>query len=80
MASSLLCFCFNALISSTFKYAQGFVEVEIALPICIGTLIGANVGATLNGRFPSSWMKLAFGTVFCVVSLKYFFSFFGVQA
>lgn len=78
MASSLVCFCFNALISSTFKYAQGFVEVQLAVPVCIGTLVGANLGAIVNSRSPSGWMKLAFGLVFCVVSLKYFFSFFGV--
>jgi len=78
VAASLTCFCVNAFISSAFKYSQGFVDLNLALPICFGTLIGANIGAVLNKRFPSSALKLIFGLVFTYVSLKFLFSFFGV--
>ena len=71
VASSLTSFCANALISSSFKLAQGFVDVGVALPICVGTLFGSNVGALLNKRFPNKTVKLIFGLVFSYVSLKF---------
>ncbi len=79
MASSLMCFSFNAFISSTFKFAQGFIDLRIALPICLGTLIGANLGAMLNKRFPSTTIKTVFGLVFLYISAKFILFFFGVQ-
>ena len=78
MASSLTCFSFNALISSIFKLAQGFMNLEIALPVCIGTLIGANLGAILNKRSAPYALKLILGVIFLYVSLKFILSFFGV--
>lgn len=79
VASSLTCFCFNAFISSAFKLAQGFIELNVALPICLGTLVGANFGAMLNRRFPPGAIKILFGLVFSYVSLKFMLSFFGVK-
>ena len=79
VAASLTCFCFNALISSGFKFAQGYVDPNVAFPICLGTLIGANLGAILNKRFAASSIKLAFGLVFSYVSLKFILSSFGVS-
>jgi uncharacterized membrane protein YfcA len=78
MAASLACFCFDALISSAFKLAQGFMDPKVVLPICLGTLIGANLGAILNQRLSSSAVKLLFGLVFFYVSLKFVFLFFAV--
>ncbi|MBW2261795.1 MAG: sulfite exporter TauE/SafE family protein [Deltaproteobacteria bacterium] len=75
MAASLLCFCFNALISSAFKLAQGFMDVGVALPICLGTLLGANLGAVLNRRFSLRKLKLLFGLVFGLISLRFICSF-----
>ncbi len=75
MASSLTCFSVNALISSGFKYAQGFIELNVALPICLGTLLGATLGARLNNRFSSGALRLACGLVFSYVSLKFILSF-----
>jgi uncharacterized membrane protein YfcA len=71
VASSLTSFCANALVSSTFKLAQGFINLEVALPICIGTLVGSNFGAVLNRHFPNNTVKLIFGLVFSYVSLKF---------
>lgn len=79
MGSSLACFAANAFCSSVLKASQGFVSVEVVIPICIGTLIGSNIGATLNRRFPSALLKLIFGLVFTYVSLKFILSFFGVK-
>jgi uncharacterized membrane protein YfcA len=78
-AASLVCFCVNAFISSVLKSAHGFVDLEVALPMCIGTLIGANLGALLNKRFRSGTIKLLFGLTFSYVSLKFVFSFFQVR-
>ena len=75
MASSLTCFSVNALISSGFKYGQGFIDLNIALPICLGTLLGANLGARLNKSLSSGALKLIFGLVFSYVSLKFILSF-----
>jgi uncharacterized membrane protein YfcA len=74
-ACSLVCFCFNALISSTFKLAQGFVDLQVALPICVGTLVGANLGAILNKRFAPRIVKLLFGLAFSYIALKFVLSF-----
>lgn len=79
VASSLSSFCANAFISSAFKFSQGFIELEVALPICAGTLLGSNLGALLNKKFPSNTVKLIFGLVFTYVSLKFILSFFQVR-
>ncbi len=71
MGCSLACFCCNALASATFKAAQGYVTWAVAIPICAGTLVGANAGAVLNKRFPSSVIKLLFGVLFAYVALKF---------
>jgi len=51
--------------------------LKVALPLCIGTLIGSNIGAILNKRFSSAVLKIMFGMVFLYVSFKYVFLFFG---
>jgi uncharacterized membrane protein YfcA len=71
IAVSLMCFCLNALISSSLKLAQGYIDLERALPVCLGTLIGANIGVLLNGRFSSDVIKLVFGVVFGFIALKF---------
>lgn len=75
MASSLTCFSANAFISSLFKYGQGFVDLGVALPICFGTLLGANLGAKLNKYFSSKVLRLLFGFLFLYVSSKFILSF-----
>ena len=75
VAASLACFCINAFISSTFKLAQGFICLEVVVPICIGTLLGSNLGAILNRRFSSGLVKLLFGLVFGSVAVKFILSF-----
>ncbi|UCF04048.1 MAG: sulfite exporter TauE/SafE family protein [bacterium] len=78
MGSSLACFAANAFCSSLLKVSQDYVVLETAVPICLGTLIGSNIGARLNKQFPSTALKLIFGIVFTYVSLKFILSYFGV--
>jgi len=71
IGSSLACFSLNAFVSSVFKLFQGFVQIEVLLPLCVGTLFGSQLGASLNGRFSSPLLKGAFGVFFGYVAFKY---------
>ena len=62
-----------------FKLSQGFVSLEAAGPACVGTLVGAYLGATLNRKFPSPALKITFGATFAYVSLKFVLAFCGVR-
>jgi len=75
VATSLACFCTFALVSSLFKYGQGYVVLDIALPVSLGALLGANLGAILNKRFTPGLVKLLFGMMFIYVALKFILSF-----
>lgn len=74
---SLACFSVNAFLSSILKYSQGFINIEVALFLCLGTLAGSNVGAILNKRFPSPVLKVMFALVFIYIALKYIMLYFG---
>jgi len=69
--SSLACFAINALISSVFKWSQGYVEFAIAIPICLGTLVGSTLGAQLNRRCPPARVKILFGILFALVAARF---------
>ena len=71
IGSSLACFSLNAFVSSAFKLFQGFVQIGILIPLCIGTLIGSQFGATSNRRFSSPFLKGLFGVFFGCVACKY---------
>jgi hypothetical protein len=71
IGSSLACFSLNALASSALKLSQGFVHIPILIPLCMGTFVGSQLGATLNGRFSASLLKVLFGMVFAYVACKY---------
>ena len=79
IGSSLACFCANALLSSGFKLFQGYTIISVAMPLCLAALIGSNVGAIINKRFPAPMLKIMFGLTFLYVSSKYIFLFFGVK-
>jgi uncharacterized membrane protein YfcA len=79
VGSSLACFMINALVSSGFKGAQGFVDWSVAVPICAGAVIGSTLGAQLNRRFPSSSLKVLFGAVFLYVAAKFILSTWGIN-
>ncbi len=79
MSSSLACFSLNALISSSFKVSQDFVNLAIVIPLSIGTFAGANIGAIINKKFSSKTLKAIFGILFTYVAFKFILSFFGVK-
>jgi len=76
---SLTCFMANALVSAGFKLSQGFVNLTLAGPACAGTIVGAYLGAALNKKCPSSWLKIIFGAAFAYVSMKFILSFCGIR-
>ena len=78
IGASLLCFCINAAISAAFKLGQGYIDLGLALPACVGTLVGANLGAMANRRTPSGTLKVIFGLVFGYVALKFSLRSFGI--
>jgi len=71
VGSSLACFSLNALASSLLKLSQGFVQIPVLIPLCLGTVMGARLGATLNGKMSSPSLKISFGSVFLYVAAKY---------
>ncbi|MCF7810880.1 sulfite exporter TauE/SafE family protein [bacterium] len=74
IGSSLVCFAINAFISVIMKSAQGYVEFGIAIPVCIGTLVGSQIGAIINHRTPSVALRVIFGLVFTGVSIRFILS------
>jgi uncharacterized membrane protein YfcA len=77
IGSSLACFSFNAFVSSLLKLSQGFVQIDMLVPLCFGTLIGARIGAALNGKLNAPVLKLLFGLLFIYVDSKYLMIFVG---
>ncbi|MBN1477318.1 sulfite exporter TauE/SafE family protein [Candidatus Sumerlaeota bacterium] len=71
VGSSLACFSVNASLSAVFKVLQGFTAVAVALPLCLGTLVGSQFGAALNRHFPSPALKVLFGALFTCVALRF---------
>jgi uncharacterized protein len=78
VGTSLVCFCGNALVSSSFKLAGGFVNLSVAIPACIGTVLGANAGALLNRRVPVPAVKTLFAVLFTYVAVRFVALSFGV--
>ncbi|MBW1775164.1 MAG: sulfite exporter TauE/SafE family protein [Deltaproteobacteria bacterium] len=78
IGSSLACFSLNAFASSMLKLTQGFIQINMLIPLCLGTLFGARIGATLNGKLNSPFLKVLFGTVFIYVASKYLMMFGGL--
>jgi uncharacterized membrane protein YfcA len=77
IGSSLACFSLNALVSSLCKACQGYLQLSLLPLLCLGTLVGARIGAALNGRFSSPLLKFLFGSLFVCVAAKYMVVFFG---
>jgi len=77
MAASLCCYVFTSAISAAFKLWQGYVVFGTAAPLCLGTLVGANLGAMINRRARSRVVQQIFGGVFLLVALRFIISFAG---
>jgi len=59
--------------------SQGFVNLGVAVPICAGAVIGSAIGAQLNQRSSSWWLKVLFGVVFLYVAAKFILAAWGVR-
>lgn len=77
VAASLACFAITAGISAGFKLVQGFVDLWIAVPACIGTMLGANIGALINRSAPSPWLRLCCGALFGAIATRFVLLFVG---
>lgn len=78
VGSALVCFAANAFISAAMKSAQGYIDYSVAIPLCIGTLVGSQIGAVINHRSPSVLIQVLFSLVFSWVSLRFILSALGV--
>jgi len=74
IGASLACFCANALISAAFKYAQGYVRLDVALPLCCGCVLGAQIGAIINHRAPVRLLGFLFGLLFLYVAARFLYT------
>ncbi|MBI4725707.1 hypothetical protein HY768_00525 [candidate division TA06 bacterium] len=59
------------MISAVVKYAQGYVDLGPAFPVCLGCLAGSQLGAVINHRAPSRALMLLFGLVFLWASAQF---------
>jgi len=78
VGTSLEAFIGQAVVSSGFKLYQGIVDVLAAICLGAGTAVGAQAGARLVPKTPAWAIKLLFGFLFLVVSLKFLFKGLGI--
>ncbi len=79
MGTSLSTMIPLAVVGGLIKLKQGFVEMSVGVPLAIGTVIGAQMGARAIKRFRPATLKAIFGLYFLYVSLKYVAAYFGVR-
>lgn len=65
--------------SGGIKLAQGFVDLATGLLLAAGTIVGAQIGATIIQRFKPTTLKLIFGLYFLYVAVKFITAFFGIR-
>jgi len=79
MGTSLATMIPLALVGGLLKLAGGYVDLGAGLLLAAGTVIGAQIGASVIKRFKPSTLKLIFGLYFLYVSIKFITAFFGIQ-
>ena len=55
-------------------YRQGYVDIQVALLVCLGFLVGGLMGAMVAMQVPALLLRRIFGTAMMLVSLKMMFS------
>jgi hypothetical protein len=78
MGTSLATMIPLAIVGGGIKLAQGFVAIGAGLLLAIGTIVGAQFGATVIKKFKPTTLKLIFGVYFLYVSLKFILNYFGI--
>jgi uncharacterized membrane protein YfcA len=71
IAASLFSYMFNAIISSGIKLSQGYIDLNVAIPIGVGTFTGSIFGAKISRHIPSSVLRGLFGVAVGYVSVKF---------
>lgn len=79
MGTSLATMIPLAVVGGGIKLAQGFVSLGAGLILAGGTIVGAQVGASIIKRFKPSTLKLIFGLYFLYVSMKFIMGYFGIM-
>jgi hypothetical protein len=51
-------------------YRQGFVDVRVAVLICLGFFLGGLVGAKFAVGIPEVWLRRVFGTAMLAVAIR----------
>ena len=68
-----------ALVGGLIKVAQGFVALVAGGILGGGTIIGAQVGASIIKRFKPHTLKFIFGIYLLYVALKFVLGYFGIR-
>lgn len=71
MGTSLATMIPLAVVGGGIKLAQGFVDLPTGLVLAAGTIIGAQVGATIIKRIRPATLKFIFGIYFLYVAVKF---------
>jgi uncharacterized membrane protein YfcA len=79
MGTSLAVMVPLALVGGLIKAAQGFVALVAGGLLGGGTIVGAQVGASIIKRFKPHTLKFIFGIYFLYVALKFVLSYFGIR-
>jgi len=79
MGTSLAAMIPLAVVGGGIKLAQGFVSIGAGLLLAAGTIVGAQVGASIIRRFRPATLKLIFGLYFLYVSLKFITGYLGIM-
>lgn len=79
MGTSLAVMIPLAVVGGGVKLVQGFVALRSGLILAAGTVVGAQIGATVIKRFKPTTLKLVFGLYFLYVSLKFIAAYFGLS-
>ena len=66
----------TAIASVPIFYKSGYIEPMIAMPIALGTLLGANIGSRLTPIIPSQYLRMLFFITVFTASLEMFIKIF----
>lgn len=73
VGTSLLIIIPTALVGSLTHYTKGNLQLQIALPVMIGTIAGGYLGARLAGAVPELLLKRLFALLALYTAFRMFF-------
>lgn len=60
----------TAATSAGVYFSQGYINPTLTLPIVLGVLIGAVLGARILGKIKNKWLRIIFSTIVCFMALQ----------